>query len=183
MMATTGRRAAELRSTAAKLLRLASEIEADEGVVVLADERRRGGKDAAWSELNTQLVLASAVDSYRHRRRRTKFIDPDLFGEPAWDMLLDLFAARLQNRSISVSSACIAASVPSTTALRWLGVLENAGLVERYDNDTDMRVTWVRLTKSATQTMREYFEDIIGGSSRIEHDLTEYLILTRKEEV
>ena len=42
-----------------------------------------------------------------------------LFADPAWDIMLDLFAARIEGKDITVSSAGIAACVPPTTALRW----------------------------------------------------------------
>lgn len=52
------------------------------------------------------------------RRLRDRFFQHDLFAEPAWDILLDLKAASLEGQQVSVSSRCIAAAVPPTTALR-----------------------------------------------------------------
>jgi DNA-binding transcriptional ArsR family regulator len=176
---TGTRRAAQLRSTAARLLRLASEIESDEGILIAGKKGKLFEIEGSWSDLNTQIVLSKAVETYRFRRRRKNFLPPDLFAEPAWDMLLDLFAARLQNRRISVTSACYASDVPSTTALRWLGVLQDAGLVERVENSLDSRSTFVKLSDLGRQMMFEYFEDTIEGSNRIERDLTEYLILSK----
>jgi hypothetical protein len=65
--------------------------------------------------------LAALARRYlRHRRERERLL-PDLFADPAWDILLDLFAASIERRPVSVSSACVAAAVPPTTALRWIG--------------------------------------------------------------
>ena len=63
----------------------------------------------------------------RSRRLRDELFGSDLFADPAWDMLLDLIAARLEHAQVSVSSLCIAASVPPTTALRWLRQLTDRG--------------------------------------------------------
>src|SRR3546814_1454123 len=63
--------------------------------------------------------------------RRGCSLDSELFGEPAWDMLLDLYAAALEGRRLSVSSSCLAAGVPPTTALRWQRLLVERELVER----------------------------------------------------
>ncbi|MCB2078548.1 MAG: MarR family transcriptional regulator, partial [Novosphingobium sp.] len=56
----------------------------------------------------------------RQRQLRTRFFDGDLFADPAWDMLLDLTAARAEHARVSVTSLCIASGVPPTTALRWI---------------------------------------------------------------
>ncbi|TPG48283.1 hypothetical protein [Sphingomonas glacialis] len=54
----------------------------------------------------------------RARRLRDQHFGGGLFEDPAWDMLLDLFAAELERAQVSVSSLCIAAAVAPTTALR-----------------------------------------------------------------
>jgi len=99
-----------------------------------------------------------ALRTYRERRRRNEiFADDTLFGEPAWDILLDLFVAGEKNKRVAVTSACIGSGVPSTTALRWLNVLELRGLVEREDDNQDARRSFVRLTPKARDMMVEYF--------------------------
>jgi hypothetical protein len=180
MTTTQARRIVELRETAAKLLRLASELEADFLQLEPADasnHKFRGTQSRkVWTYLDREMILAKVLDAYKARRRRKSFFPADVFGEPGWDLLLDLFAARLQNRRISVSSACIAADVPLTTALRWLGLLEQFGLVERTDSDSDQRVTWVRLTDSATASMSELYEFKQDLSLTDFADLSAYLI-------
>ncbi len=69
---------------------------------------------------------------------------------------------------ITVTSACIAADVPLSTALRWIGVLEQQGLVERSRNVSDHRSTLVRLTDSAARSMLEYTEGCLIRSRRAE---------------
>lgn len=91
-------------------------------------------------------ALAMAREIYAGRRRRERFLAPDLFGEPTWDILLDLFIAAAEARRVPTTSACIGANVPPTTALRWLRILEARGLVEREDDGRDGRRTFVCLT-------------------------------------
>ena len=93
----------------------------------------------------------------RERQMRSKFFDGDLFADPVWDILLDLTVARAEHTRISVSSLCIAAGVPATTALRWIGALIEAGLVERFDDVTDRRRKFVTLTDSAADAIARYF--------------------------
>jgi hypothetical protein len=92
----------------------------------------------------------------RARRLRAQFFPPDLFADPAWDMLLDLFAASLENRRVSVSSLCIAAAVPPTTALRWIGTMHDTGLFGREADPGDRRRAYIVLSERALQGMRAY---------------------------
>ena len=93
----------------------------------------------------------------RARRLRDQHFAPELFADPAWDMLLDLYAARLEGRRVSVSSLCIAAAVPPTTALRWIGTMHDANLFGREPDPTDKRRAHITLTDRAAAAMRGYF--------------------------
>jgi DNA-binding MarR family transcriptional regulator len=93
----------------------------------------------------------------RQRRLRDELFEPELFADPAWDMLLDLYAAKLDRSRVSVSSLCIAAAVPATTALRWIKTLTENGLFERHADIHDARRIFVQLSEGATQAMHRYF--------------------------
>lgn len=95
----------------------------------------------------------AAVRLIRLRRKREAEFGERFFADPAWDILLDLFVRGLDDRATSVSSACIGACVPSTTALRHLAILAEAGLVKRVVSGTDQRVQHVTLTQKAQAIM------------------------------
>lgn len=154
---------ARLRAAASQVLRIAIELEAGSLEDYVLDEPRAQPARKIWRDLDRTIIHQKVTELYRARRRRSRHLPAELFGEPAWDMLLDLFAARLDGRLISVTSACYAAGVPPTTALRWLGVLEKAGLVERIDHTSDRRVWWVRLSEPGLQQMCAYFEDLLAS--------------------
>lgn len=99
-------------------------------------------------------------DTIRGRRMRAAHFAEELFADPAWDMLLDLFAADLEGRRVSVSSLCIAAAVPGTTALRWIGSMLDAGLFERYADPADRRRAFISLSDTARSGMAAYFDAI-----------------------
>lgn len=103
-------------------------------------------------------ICSSEVrDIIKARRLRDHYFEPRFFGDPAWDMLLDLYAAALGYEKVSVSSLCLASAVPQTTALRWVGVLTKAGLIERRKDDKDGRRYFVQLTHRAIAAMEAYF--------------------------
>ena len=87
---------------------------------------------AAGAEKDEPGVDAASIRSIiRARRLRDHYFRGGLFADPAWDMLLDLMAARLEKNRVAVSSLCIAAAVPATTALRWIKALTDSGLFVR----------------------------------------------------
>lgn len=90
------------------------------------------------------------------RRMRENFFDAALFADPAWDILLDLMAARLEQSRVSVSSLCIAAAVPPTTALRWITSMTKTGLLERHQDPNDARRVFLHLSDDAAQKITEY---------------------------
>jgi hypothetical protein len=96
----------------------------------------------------------------RQRQLRGKFFDGELFADPAWDMLLDLTAARAEHTRVSVTSLCIASGVPPTTALRWIGQMTQAGLLERLEDDTDRRRAFIALSAQAADGMARYFAEL-----------------------
>jgi DNA-binding MarR family transcriptional regulator len=94
----------------------------------------------------------------RQRRMREQYFPADLFADPAWDMLLDLYAARLERQPVSVSSLCIAAAVPATTALRWIKTMTDAGLFVREADPHDGRRIFIALAEGACDALARYFE-------------------------
>lgn len=89
----------------------------------------------------------------RARRTRDQYFAPELFADPAWDILLDLMAARLEGRDVAVSSLCIAAAVPPTTALRWISAMTEQGLLVRIADADDRRRVFIRLSNDAAERM------------------------------
>jgi hypothetical protein len=95
----------------------------------------------------------------RARRLRARYFDEEMFADPAWDMLLDLLQAEIAQLRVPVSSLCIAAAVPATTALRWLKTMTQQGIFVRRADPHDGRRVFVELAPQASQSLRRYFAD------------------------
>ena len=91
------------------------------------------------------------------RRMRDRFFEPSLFADPGWDILLDLYAAHDEGKPVSVSSLCIAAAVPPTTALRWITNMTDAGLLVRVQDPGDARRVFIELAPDTRMKMEAYF--------------------------
>lgn len=92
----------------------------------------------------------------RIRRMRDHIMPDGLFADPAWDILLDLMAARLEGTRVSVSSLCIAAAVPPTTALRWIRQLTDQGLLERQADARDARRVFIALSNEGARLIEQW---------------------------
>ena len=96
----------------------------------------------------------------RARRLRGRYFPDDLFADPAWDMLLDLLQAEISQLRVPVSSLCIAAAVPATTALRWLKSMTDKGMFVRRADPHDGRRVFVELSREASVALRRYFAEV-----------------------
>lgn len=98
----------------------------------------------------------------RQRRLRTDFLPATLFGEPCWDMLIDLYAAHYEGLPVSVSSLCIASAVPSTTALRAIEAMEREGCIIRERDPSDGRRIFLKLSDARRAELDAYFDQLHG---------------------
>lgn len=101
----------------------------------------------------------------RARRLRARFFPEHLFADPAWDMMLDLLQAEISHLRVPVSSLCIAAAVPATTALRWLKTMVDERLFVRRADPHDGRRVFVELAPETSYTLRRYFAEVNSVST------------------
>ena len=114
-----------------------------------------------------QLTATAVRDMIKLRRLRDSYFAADLFADPAWDILLDLMAARLEDRAVSVSSLCIAAAVPPTTALRWITAMTESGILIRQNDPSDARRVFIILSNDAEAGLRQYLTSIQERSAAV----------------
>ena len=114
------------------------------------------GQGLRSEKAGVQLNAAMIRKILRARRMRDEFFKGNLFADPAWDMLLDMTAAHLDGLQVSVSSLCIAACVPPTTALRWIKLMTECGIFKRRADDADGRRVFVALSDSAFTGIQDY---------------------------
>lgn len=115
---------------------------------------------------SSALLADMAKGLYKARRRRSAYLNPDLFGEPAWDLLLDLYIQKHDGKRVSITSACIAASAPSTTGLRWISILEQQKLIVRKLDNIDKRRAFIELSDAGITRVEGLLSDIakyVGG--------------------
>lgn len=126
----------------------------------IAESRALAGEKASITEAEVRAVITA-------RRNRETMIGTDLFADPAWDILLELYAASLAQQTVSITQITVASAIPATTALRWIAKLESLGLLRREDDHLDGRRVWIGMSAEGEMKMRSFFETIRSGLSLV----------------
>lgn len=108
-------------------------------------------------------LVELSCQMYNSRRLRNRFLSASILGEPVWDMLLALYCFSARGEILSVSAMCQSAGVPQTTALRWLQVMEQKGLISRTKDLKDARRALVSLSDRAKAMLDDYLATIYAG--------------------
>ena len=113
---------------------------------------------------NTVVVLRRII---RERRVRERYFKEVRFGEPAWDIILDLTLAWFENKTVAVSSLCIASGVPMSTAMRWINDMIEAGLIDRWIDPTDGRRNLMRISPATRDAMLRYLSALTVSENAV----------------
>lgn len=111
--------------------------------------------DAVDTEL---AALARSIAAAR--RKLGTHLEASLFANPGLDIMLFLFAEGLHGATVTTNACCAAAGVPRTTALRWIKLLQDRGLVLGSDDLSDRRVTMLALTTAGRSTIHNWLSEI-----------------------
>ena len=105
---------------------------------------------------NEKTLLGEARRIIASRKLRTSFFPLEMFGEPAWDILLSLYcvgSAETQSQQFLAAGS----GVPTSTTIRWLKYLESEGLIAR-TFDHDSASNHVQLTEKACRALELYLQ-------------------------
>lgn len=148
--------AARLRQLSDEVNRIAASLARLSASPPVAPLPPKPATDAEIPEISAETVRSVI----RARPLRNRYFADHLFAAPAWDMLLDLLQAEIAQLRVPVSSLCIAAAVPATTALRWLKTMVEEGVFVRRADPHDGRRVFVELAPQASEALRRYFAEV-----------------------
>ncbi len=138
-----------------------------QGLAALADRLVGQPPAPAEAQISEADCVAFLESQFRVRRLRGRHLPGLALGEPAWDMLLDLSVALYWRRETSVTSLCIAADVPSTTALRWINSMTKAGLIVRRPCQRDGRRSFLAISPDTYRAMLALAADALRAEQRV----------------
>lgn len=99
-------------------------------------------------------------------RARGDYLPEALLFDPAWVMLLELLLAELQGRRVSRLRLCKVSSVPTSTAVRWIKVLERGGYVTRRTASKHERDQFLELSRKGRSALKRYFHDVVQSQEK-----------------
>jgi len=144
--------ALRLKALSEEAAHLAAALTTDPQAKAAAGPGRRKSRSNSPEEVLRLLI--------EMRRIRFSQFDNGLSANPGWGLLLDLMSAGLAGRQVPVSSACLAAGVPATTALRLVNGLVEAGFVRRRPDPSDGRRVLVDLTEDGRRRMDLFLRSV-----------------------
>lgn len=130
-----------------RLRRIRDELAAVESMV--RDEQE---KQISPAEIGTVLRAA--------REGIGRVFDPDLFADPAFDMLLFVFLEEEAGRSVETSACYRASGVPRTTAVRWINMLVSMGMFHSAPHPTDRRLALLSLNEETRASVRQWLDGL-----------------------
>lgn len=148
-----------MRTLAGKLMKLADSID-QQWEPTSVRSKYHWTSRAGKIERNAMQLARTAIRVRELGRRRERYLPPELLGEPAWQMLLELFVQFAGGAKVSTKSLSVISGIPDTSALRLIDKLEEAGLIKRTSSHTDKRVTLVELSREGVVAVGNALTDI-----------------------
>ncbi|AQR72443.1 hypothetical protein [Sphingomonas sp. LM7] len=108
-----------------------------------------------------------ASDIARSRSLRRRLLADFQMADPVWDMLLDLYLSERKGVRVSISDLALAAGVPRSTGVRWVGTLIEAGTLSSEPDSCDGRRTWVELSPESRAALEHYFLEVARTLARL----------------
>jgi len=119
------------------------------------------GKARAKRAIQRSETLPIARAILEDRRRRSRLFNPGMFGEPGWELLLNLYVNDQEGPRLTIGKLIQLAGTAQSTSLRWLDYLEDQGLINREEHPTDARTAFVALTDKARESLTSYLSQML----------------------
>lgn len=88
------------------------------------------------------------------RRGREQLFGRHLFSDPAWDVIIELYAAMLGKRKMTAADLARAIGSPESVLARWIAALVEAGIVSTIEDPEPTKST-VELTQEGAAKMAQ----------------------------
>lgn len=128
---------------------------------------------AETAEILTRIIRA--------RRRREELLSPELFADPAWDILLQLYVGRLTGAAVQAAELALPSSVPESTLGRWIGKLEEDGWIRRMPGPDNAGGARLELSARGAAAMQSWVKDLAENRPERPEDAPVTSLLERIE--
>jgi DNA-binding MarR family transcriptional regulator len=126
-----------------------------------APETDTGGQAISPGASDAERLRNFARQIYEKRQKRIARFGSQMFGEPAWEMLLLLYLGEGGERQSQTGLADLSGAARST-AMRWIDHLVRRGFAHREDHPTDKRRNFIILSEKGRQLLELYLSETCG---------------------
>lgn len=152
------------KALAEKLVALVRELEGLEAALEARAAPGLAGEEGVDDRIALLRTVRFIIDCHATRDR---ILGAELFGDPSWDILLDLTRAHLAGVSLSASTLGNGGRTPLSTTLRKLDDLVARGLVSRCHDPLDGRRKLLGLTDSGFAGMWQILDAAARAARRL----------------
>lgn len=111
--------------------------------------------------LKTADLIDRAQKYLRWGRRKSEALDAGngLFTDSCWNMCLDIYICGLKEERVTVSGIAHSSGIPMTTAMRYINVMAEQGLIQKTQNPADNRMTFVSVSPDCMNKINDLLSD------------------------
>ncbi len=116
-----------------------------------------------FNEDVNRVDLIDRAEKYLHwGRLKSRSLDTGngLFADSCWIMCLDIYVCDLKDERVTVSAIAHSSGIPMTTAMRYINVMAEQGLIVKTPNPADNRMVFV----SASDDCRNKIEALLSSA-------------------
>lgn len=137
------------------------------------------GSDIDLKGAGFQRTVKSVANTSRHanatgvtmlinaRKARGSLFPNNWFSDPAWDILLYLYKARLEGNCLTVGDISAGSAIRPTTTIRWIDIIESFDLITRRRCEIDSRRVFIELSTTGYESMNRYFSQITASNAAL----------------
>lgn len=123
----------------------AEKIDTLSQLIAVSGHQDIANNSAVSEEMDRSGLIDRAETMLRWSRLKASMLNLDagLFNDSCWNMCLDIYICDLKGEKITVSSIAHSSGIPMTTAMRYINVMPEEGLLEKSPNPSDNRMIFL----------------------------------------
>ena len=136
------------------------------GILQKCDATSQGGQAFIESDVAKSLPATSEEREFSayqiakklsgaRETRQLELTVANIFNDPFWDILVDLYIGKNEAREMSFKNYPISSSSRPSTAARYLKILESEGLINQHRDETDSGKTYIDLTNKGQSAIEK----------------------------
>ncbi|HEY9090341.1 helix-turn-helix domain-containing protein [Parasphingorhabdus sp.] len=140
----------EIAAIQSVLTQASEKMEALNGLIISSGNATCPEPVLANDNIDTAELIRRAEKLLKWGRFKAETLDfgSGLFADSCWNMCLDTYICDLKGKKVTVSSIAHGSGIPMTTAMRYLNVMTEEGMLQKSPNPSDNRMIFLSISAS-----------------------------------